>query len=151
MLSINMGRCLCTCLTGMLFSVQTWAYPQTNLVWTFNSVSTPSQPIKTCSWRDSCCDSSLTVFRTLQRPDLSPPKFEFTIFNESLITPGYVLMAPYTVPLGSNLADSSGSSLGATNATAQLAELALFSANTIQNGPYIFDGKGVRAFITILV
>ena len=86
----------------------------------------------------------LTVLVGAQRPDLSPPKFEFTIFNESLISPGYVIMAPHTGPLGSNLAGIGGSLLATTNSSAELALLNLFEEYTVQNGPYIFDGKGVR-------
>ena len=88
---------------------------------------------------------SLTTVVIFHRPGLSPLKFEFTIFNESLTSPGYVLMAPYTVPLGSNLADTAGSSLESANASAELALFALFEADTVQNGPYIFDDKGVRS------
>lgn len=69
----------------------------------------------------------------------------FSIYDESLVTPGYVLMTPYTPPAGSKLAAGSGdtTSVTAENCLAEVATLELVSAETVQNGPYIYDHKGV--------
>ena len=54
-------------------------------------------------------------------------------------------MTPCTPPASSNLAAGSGdtTSITAENCLAEVATLELVSAETLQNGPYIYDHKGV--------
>ena len=54
-------------------------------------------------------------------------------------------MTPYTPPAGPNLAAGSGdtTSITAENCLAEVATSELASAETVQNGPYIYDHKGV--------
>ena len=80
----------------------------------------------------------------MQRPDLGPPKFEFSIYNDSFVEPGYIVVAPYTPSLTSNLASGStkGGSGGSSSITPQDA-LEEYSTDQLQNGPCLFDEKGV--------
>lgn len=85
---------------------------------------------------------SRSLLTTSQRPDLTPPKFEFTTLNQDLIGPGYILMAPYTPLLSSSLA--AGSVPNPSQLTlAVIEELVIELAEAIQNGPYVFDQSGV--------
>jgi hypothetical protein len=86
----------------------------------------------------------------LQRPDLNPPSFSWAIFEPALVTPGYILLTPYTAPPDSSL--STGPETIPTALTAlltsqsggcSLAVLEAILSIEIQNGPYIYDEKGV--------
>lgn len=102
---------------GVVLPHQVAGYNITNEVQTFYSVRNQF------SFR-----SQKTYLIALQRPDLSPPRIEVTSFNENLTTPGYFLITPYSPSADSDLASGSGGS----STTVQ-----------IQNGPYIYDSKGV--------
>lgn len=88
----------------------------------------------------------LIPIQRFQRPDLEPPQFEFTIYDSNAISPGYILMAPYTPDITSNLAAGSSND-DLTNAALEIQAISIVSAETIQNGPYVFDNKGVRVVV----
>ena len=78
----------------------------------------------------------------MQRPDLTPPKFDFTTLNTELMAPGYTLVTPYTPPPGSNLA--AGSTISVSDLTpAEIAQIVAVEKEVIQNGPYVYDQSGV--------
>jgi hypothetical protein len=121
---------------GVILPALVEAYSTTNEVMTFLSVSSPGS-------------RSQVLLTTSQRPDLTPPKFEFTTLNQDLVAPGYILMAPYTPLLSSSLA--AGSVPGPNQLTlAVLEELAVELAEAIQNGPYVFDQRGVCILLRCL-
>ncbi|RLL97782.1 hypothetical protein CFD26_105312 [Aspergillus turcosus] len=74
------------------------------------------------------------------RPDLTAPKFEFSVWKEDLVTPGYMLLTPYSVPPGSNLA--AGSVPEGDSACYTMGEILELLESSIQNAPYIYDYKG---------
>lgn len=103
------------------------AYSTTNEVVKFLSVSYPLM--------------RSPLLMVYQRPDLTPPKFEFTTLTTDLLAPGYIFMAPYTPLLSSNLA---AGSVPTQLTLAVIQELVTELAEAIQNGPYVFDQSGVR-------
>ena len=71
-----------------------------------------------------------------------PANFTFTTINQSIVSPGYILLTPYSPPAGFSLAAGPIISLiGIT--TAEIIEIITEYSKSILNGPYIYDQKGV--------
>jgi len=82
---------------------------------------------------------------------LDPPSFTWAVFDDALVTPGYILLTPYTAPPASALAAApqgvpaalipllAGQTGGCT-----LSTLVAILSLEVQNGPYIYDTEGVR-------
>jgi hypothetical protein len=99
----------------------------------------------------------LTSLLTLQRPDLNPPSFTWAVFDHALVTPGYILLTPYTAPPDSALAAAPQSVpasllslLSSQTGGCTLSILEAILSLQIQNGPYIYDTKGVSQRLTQL-
>lgn len=87
----------------------------------------------------------LTQIFPSKRPDLSTPVIEITTNDSSLLDPGYILITPFTPTGASNLAAGS-TTAGFTSLTQLLDQL----ADSIPNGPYIFDNEGVMSPALVL-
>jgi hypothetical protein len=84
---------------------------------------------------------------------LDPPSITWTVFDDALVTSGYILLTPYTAPPDSALAAAPQGIptslipllLGQTGGCT-LANLEEILSLEVQNGPYIYDAKGVSLY-----
>jgi hypothetical protein len=123
----------CAVALGVLFSNECAAYLATNQFWTFLSVS-PREKF------GACPDPNGHL--TTQRPDLHPPRFNFTTLNESLVSPGYILLTPASPPPCDSIGAGSVVSVGNISA-ADIPKINTEISESIQIGPYIYDQKVV--------
>ncbi|KAF4628616.1 hypothetical protein G7Y89_g9532 [Cudoniella acicularis] len=101
-------------------------------------VATANLPLQASAY-----NTTNEVWKYYSRPDLSPPVIEFTTLSTSSLSPGYLLLTPYSPPPGSNLA--AGSVPSYFNLTpAKIAEIEAELKEEIQNGPYnlVYSGFG---------
>lgn len=95
--------------------------------------------------------SMMTSLTPIQRPELTPPAFNFSVFDADRVSPGYILIAPYTATPGGNLNAGSNSSSSLSFTSGESASLIYdqITLDSVQNGPYIYDTDGVRLPCTI--